>query len=100
MLYTVNVSGMSESIGILYALDLAGMFLILAYFSHRIYNKKDTVNEAGFRKFRVRRNAFIICLAIVLFSCLPIFWSLQSPLSFYLLFTLKRKSAARAPFIL
>jgi len=82
MLYNNNASGMSEGISILYALDLGGMFFILAFFSHRIYKRKEVANGANLRKYGVRRNAFLISLAIVLISCLPVFWSLQLSLSF------------------
>jgi uncharacterized membrane protein len=81
MLYMNNISGMSESISILYALNLAGMFLILAFFSHMIYQKKDMVNGTDSGRFRVRRNGLLISAAIVLVSCLPIFWSTEIPLS-------------------
>jgi uncharacterized membrane protein len=62
-----------ENISIVYALDLGGLFLILASFSNSISREKKTDEQLS-RRYRLRRNIQLIGAALFLVSALPIFW--------------------------
>jgi hypothetical protein len=64
---------MVESISVLYAFDIAGMFLILAFFSHVIFNKREVIDENELWRFKFRRATFFAVAAIFVISCFPIF---------------------------
>lgn len=76
----INIySEMVNRASILYALDIAGMFLILAFFSHVIVNKKEVTDENELWRFKFRRATFFAVAAIFTISCLPVFWSWKLP---------------------
>ena len=68
-----------NNISILYAVDLAVMFLILAFFNHSLAKEEKGYVPKGFlRKFRFERNYDLVAAAIFGASALPLF---QFPVS-------------------
>ena len=63
-----------SSISVLYGLDLAVMFLILAFFSHSLGNEeKNLAPKEDFKRFRLDRNYDLLTAAIFVVSILPVF---------------------------
>jgi len=75
-LFMNNISGMTEGISVLYALDLAGMFLVLAFFAQQILHTNAAAEENDSLRFRLRRDIYLVVAVVFLISCLPLFWSL------------------------
>jgi uncharacterized membrane protein len=67
----------AENVSVLYAIDLAGLFLILAFFSHSLADEdKQLVPQSLLLKYRRSRNFELLASAIFLVSIIPGFWSL------------------------
>ena len=72
-LFTVNGS-LWNNISVLYAVDLAVMFLILAFFNHSLGKEEKNLAPKNYmRKFRFDRNYDILTAAIFIVSILPVF---------------------------
>jgi uncharacterized membrane protein len=66
----------AENVSVLYALDLAGLFLILAFFTHSLVDEeKKLVPQSLLSSYRRVRNFDLLGSAIFLVSIIPIFWS-------------------------
>jgi hypothetical protein len=64
------------SVSVVYAIDLAAVFLILAFFNHTLADEdKNRVAKDQIRKYRFERNYGIFIAGIFLISTLPIFES-------------------------
>jgi uncharacterized membrane protein len=71
-------SAFSENVSILYAIDLAGLFLIMAFFTHSLADEdKKLVPQSLLLKYRRSRNFELLASAIFLVSIIPVFWSLE-----------------------
>jgi len=72
----------------LYAIDLAGLMTILAFFSDRIArNEGRRIHPAEVRRHSINRMVFYSSASILLISALPIFWEavvFGYPLRYYL----------------
>ncbi len=67
---------MFYDVSILYTIDLATMFFILAFFNHSLADEqKNLVPKEYLRKFRLIRNFDILIAAVFLVSILPFFAS-------------------------
>ena len=67
----------AENVSILYAIDLAGLFLILAFFTHSLVDEdKKLVPQSLLLNYRRVRNFELLGAAIFLISIIPVFWSL------------------------
>lgn len=76
-LFVSSTSTIRENVSVLYAIDLAGLFLILAYFNHSLGDEeKKLVPESLLRTYRHFRNIQLLVSAIFLISIIPVFWSL------------------------
>ncbi len=63
-----------NNISVLYGLDLAVMFLILAFFSHSLGKKeKNLAPKKNIKRFRLDRNYDLLTAAIFIVSILPVF---------------------------
>lgn len=59
-----------------YSFDIAGMNIILAYFTHVVaLEEKNLIPRELIRRFKVTRNVLILSSAIFLYSALPAFWT-------------------------
>ena len=66
----------SETTTALYAVDMAAIFLIIAYFTHGLtIEEKKLIPKELLRSYKLQRNTTVASSAIFLFSTLPIFWS-------------------------
>jgi uncharacterized membrane protein len=66
---------LSPEISQYYALDIAGMNLILAYFTHILtLEEKNLIPRGMIHRFRVARNMFLLVSAVFLVSIVPFFW--------------------------
>jgi uncharacterized membrane protein len=64
-------------ISVLYSIDLAGIFLILAVFNHHLSNEERNLVPQNFLwKLRLARNVELVCAATVIISIIPAFWSI------------------------
>jgi uncharacterized membrane protein len=73
-----NVQIDSYYVTILYASDLAGLFLVQAFIANVISKENKTIDLQ--RHYRFRRNSLIFGAAIFLVSILPFFWELTIPI--------------------
>jgi len=64
---------------VIYAFDLGGLFLALAFLSNSVVANKET-SRSIVRHFKLLRNMEIIGTIIFLVSALPIFWTLSLPI--------------------
>ncbi|WXG42563.1 MAG: TMEM175 family protein [Promethearchaeati archaeon SRVP18_Atabeyarchaeia-1] len=76
-LFVSSTSAIRENVSVLYAIDLAGLYLILAFFNHSLVDeKKKLVPESLLPTYRHFRNIELLVSAIFLISIIPVFWSL------------------------
>jgi uncharacterized membrane protein len=67
----------AENVSVLYAIDLAGLFLILAFFTHSLVDEeKKLVPQSLLLTYRRVRNFEVLASTIFLVSIVPIFWSI------------------------
>jgi uncharacterized membrane protein len=72
-----STSVFAENVSVLYAIDLAGLFLILAFFTYSLADEeKKLVPPSLLQKYRRSRNFELLASAIFLVSIIPVFWSL------------------------
>ena len=76
----VNDAALVESVSVMYALNLGGLYLILAFFAHAIYSNKSNPPDAV-RTFKLKRNAFLISCVFFFGSIFPIFWNISIPIT-------------------
>jgi uncharacterized membrane protein len=76
----VNNAALVESVSVMYAINLGGLYLILAFFAHAIYSNK-TNPQNIVRSFKLKRNAFLISCVFFFGSIFPIFWNVSIPIS-------------------
>jgi uncharacterized membrane protein len=70
----------AENVSVLYAIDLAGLFLIMAFFTHSLADEdKKLVPQSLLLTYRRNRNFELLASAIFLVSIIPVFWSLGIP---------------------
>jgi uncharacterized membrane protein len=68
-------SALGSEVSSYYALDIAGMNIILAYFTHVMtLEEKNLIPSDLRRRYRITRNLLLLGAAIFLISDLPIFW--------------------------
>jgi uncharacterized membrane protein len=66
----------AENVSVLYAIDLAGLFLILAFFTHSLADEdKKLVPQSLLLTYRHSRNFELLASVIFLVSIIPAFWS-------------------------
>jgi uncharacterized membrane protein len=67
-----STSAFAENVSILYAIDLAGLFLILAFFTHSLVDEdKKLVPQSLLARYRRNRNLDLLVSAIFLISMIP-----------------------------
>jgi uncharacterized membrane protein len=72
-----STTAFAENVSILYALDLAGVFLILAFFTRSLADEeKKLVPKSLLQTFRRSRNFELLASVTFLVSIIPVFWSL------------------------
>jgi uncharacterized membrane protein len=72
-----STSAFAENVSVLYAVDLAGLFLIMAFFTHSLADEdKKLVPQSLLLTYRRKRNFELLGSAIFLVSIIPAFWSL------------------------
>ncbi|MGA2767809.1 MAG: TMEM175 family protein [Candidatus Bathyarchaeia archaeon] len=72
-----STSAFAENVSVLYAIDLAGLFLILAFFTHSLADEdKKLVPQSLLLTYRRFRNFELLATTIFLVSIIPVFWSL------------------------
>jgi uncharacterized membrane protein len=76
----VSEAALVESVSVMYALSLGGLYLILAFFAHAIYSNKSNPPDA-LRTFKLKRNAFLISCVFFFGSIFPIFWNISIPIT-------------------
>lgn len=70
-------SALASEVSSYYALDLAGMNVIMAYFTHVLtLEEKNLIPSDLRRRYRITRNLLLLVVAIFLISDLPIFWQM------------------------
>jgi uncharacterized membrane protein len=77
----LNAEGgsMFYGVSIVYAIDLAAMFLILAFFNHSLLNQeKSRVPKDQLKRYRFARNYDLLIAAVFLISILPFFASIDA----------------------
>ncbi len=63
-----------NNVSMLFAVDLAGMFLILAFFNHALADEtKDIVPKSYLREYKASRNFDLLMTGIFLVSMVPVF---------------------------
>ena len=76
-----------EYASVLFALDIAGLMAIMAFFTHILTKEeKKLVSPELIRKYRMVRNSFFLEAALFLLSALPQFWAWKiqdTPFRFY-----------------
>jgi uncharacterized membrane protein len=79
-----------DTASILYALDMAGLMLILALFTHRLaQEERELVPKESLAKFKLVRNALFISATLFAITVLPPFWTrtlFGQPIRFYFWF--------------
>jgi uncharacterized membrane protein len=74
---SLSASTLAPEVSSYYALDIAGMNAILAYFTHILtLEEKNLIPSDMRRRYRIMRNLLLLGAAIFLVSDLPIFWSI------------------------
>ena len=69
----------TQNVSVLYALDLGGLFSILAFMSNSVLGECKAVGTI--RHYRLQRNSQFIGAAFFFVSALPFFWTWQIPLA-------------------
>jgi len=70
-------SALGSEVSSYYALDIAGMNVILAYFTHALTLEEKNLIPSHLRhRYRVTRNLLLLGAAIFLISDFPIFWQM------------------------
>jgi len=76
-----------EYASVLFALDIAGLMAIMAFFTHILtVEEKKLVSPELIQKYRLLRNSFLIAAGLFLISVLPQFWNWSikgTPFRFY-----------------
>ena len=76
-----------EYASVLFALDIAGLMAIMAFFTHILTEEeKKLVSPELIKKYRMVRNSFFFAAALFLLSALPQFWAWKiqgTPFRFY-----------------
>ncbi len=73
---------MLANTSIAYAFDLGALFAVQTFFAHSlITEQKQNLSPELIREYRFRRNTQLVSAGLFFVSALPIFWSLQIPLS-------------------
>jgi hypothetical protein len=72
----VNEAALVESVSVMYAINLGGLYLILAFFAHAIYSNK-TNPQNLIQSFKLKRNTFLISCVFFFGSIFPIFWNVS-----------------------
>jgi len=76
-----------NSASVLYALDMAGLMLILALFAHQLaMEERGLVPKKSMAKFKRVRNTLFISAALFAITILPLFWTFKLwdlPIRFY-----------------
>jgi len=79
-----------NSASVLYALDMAGLMLILALFAHQLAREeRGLVPKKSMAKFKRVRNTLFISAALFAITILPLFWTFKLwdlPIRFYFWF--------------
>ncbi len=70
-LLTSNLS--TEYLSIIYAFDLAGLFIVQAILANSILTNKNHSNHVLYH-YRLMRNTLIASVILLFVSCLPVFW--------------------------
>jgi uncharacterized membrane protein len=74
---SLGSSSLAPEVSSYFALDIAGMNAILAYFTHLLtLEEKNLIPNDLRRRYRITRNFLLLGAAIFLISDLPIFWSI------------------------
>jgi len=69
---------MFYGVSIVYAIDLAAMFLILVFFNHSLVSQeKSRVTKDHLKRYRFARNYDLVIVAVFLISILPFFASVD-----------------------
>lgn len=76
----VNNAALVESVSVMYAINLGGLYLILAFFAHAIYSNKSNPADV-MRSFKLRRNSYLLSCVFFFGSIFPIFWNVSIPIS-------------------
>ena len=77
----LNISlNLTQNVSILYALDLGGLFSILAFLGSSILKDRNRPVEV-LRSYELRRNSQIIAATFFFVSILPFFWTLGIPIN-------------------
>ena len=72
-------SPIGQQVSFYYAVDLAGMNLILAYFTHVLANEeKGTIPKELVWRFRLTRDVLVVASLVFLYSDLPGWWTTLS----------------------
>jgi len=75
---------------VLYALDMTGLMLVLALFTHRLVaEEKELISKKSLARFRLVRNTLFASAGLFAVTILPQFWSVKlinQPLRFYFWF--------------
>lgn len=86
----ITNSELVNNASILYALDMAGLMTVLAFFTHELtIEEKNLVPPESLSKYKGIRNSMFIWAGLFLITVLPQFWSWRVqdiPLRFYLWF--------------
>ena len=70
------LSPIAPQVSVYYAVDIASMNLILAYFTHVLtLEERNLIPRELARHFKVVRNLLVLTSAVFLFSALPAFWT-------------------------
>jgi uncharacterized membrane protein len=69
---------LGQDVSALYALDIGGMNLVLAYFTHILSNEeKSLVPREAIGRFKSARNALLVVSLVFIVSALPFFWTVS-----------------------
>ena len=69
-----NVEMIDSLASMIYALDLAGLMLVLAFFSDHIAKQNDLEDSSLRAIYRSKRDSFLLSATVFLLSVLPFFW--------------------------
>src|SRR5271167_1285864 len=83
-------AGLLNIASIFYAIDMAGLMLILALFTHQLTSEeRRLLPRELLRKYKFVRNTLLVSAVIFAITILPIFWSVSimgTPIRFYVWF--------------